>query len=77
MDWISPHKRNCILKHGGALVLLETLLLVQAITWMGVQFGEKLHGNRKIARGEAECYVNVESAISHSQPCDYLLTRMF
>ena len=54
--------------------------LVKVIVWTRVRFGEKLHGNRKIARGEAECYLNCckckFSPKLHSGPCYYLLIVM-
>ena len=34
---------------------------------------EKLHGNRKIARGKVECYLNNCKCKLHSHPCDYIL----
>ena len=52
----------------------------QVIAWMRVQFGKKLHGNRKIARGEAECYLNCCKCNFfpklHSGPWDCLLIVM-
>ena len=45
-----------------------------------MRFGKKLHGNRKFARGEAECYLNCCKCNFfpklHSVPWDYLLIVM-
>ena len=39
---------------------------------MRVRFGKKLHGNRKIAQGKAECFTVEVQPTSHSNPCNYL-----